>query len=225
MPIRHTVVAGDSVISLSDEHGLFPDTIWNDGGNADLKQKRQDMNVLLPGDVVVIPDLRPRLEKRPTGAKHRFRRKGLPAVFRLQVFDQNIARSNEPYKLTVDGGAPQTGTTDGQGIIQCFIPAQSKEGELVVGKGDDELLFAVEFGYLDPLNEVTGVQHRLTNLGYDCGEPDGTWNAQTKQALRDFQRNHSIQVTGEFDAATKAKMHTVHDEPYKYPDPEESGSQ
>jgi N-acetylmuramoyl-L-alanine amidase len=84
MPINHTVSQGDSVISLSEVHGLFAVTIWNDQGNAGLRQKRTDMNVLMPGDVVVIPDKRPRLEKRPTGQTHRFRRKGIPAIFRFQ---------------------------------------------------------------------------------------------------------------------------------------------
>jgi hypothetical protein len=58
MPIRHVVKPGDSVIQLSDEHGFYAMTIWDHADNAELKQKRADMNILMEGDVVVIPDKR-----------------------------------------------------------------------------------------------------------------------------------------------------------------------
>lgn len=211
------------MISLSDRHGFFPQTVWDDPENAALKKLRPDMNVLFPGDTVTIPDLRPRLEKRPAGAKHRFQRKGVPAMFRLQVFHHNIPQANEPFTLTVDG-KQQTGTTDGQGIVACFVPAQSKQGKLVVGKLPNEVNIDLDFGHLDPIGEVTGVQHRLTNLGYPCDPIDGEWNESTKQALCEFQRNHKLKVTGEFDAATKTRIETIHDEPYKYPEPTGGGA-
>jgi hypothetical protein len=75
--------------------------------------------------VVVIPDKRLRLEKRATGAKYTFRRKGIPALFRLQVYDMHIPRSNQSYKLTVDGVA-HSGTTDGQGILEQYVPHYRK---------------------------------------------------------------------------------------------------
>ena len=56
MPINHTVRAGDCISSIAFERGFFPDTIWNHGDNSDLKTRREDPNVLLPGDVVVVPD-------------------------------------------------------------------------------------------------------------------------------------------------------------------------
>src|SRR5258708_29736807 len=100
MAVRHTVQQGESVISLSEQYGLFAETIWDDPANAALRKNRPDMNVLLPGDVVVIPDKRPRLEKRETGARHKFRRKGIPALFRLQVYDMHHPRATQNYTLT-----------------------------------------------------------------------------------------------------------------------------
>jgi Putative peptidoglycan binding domain len=219
MPINHTVEDGDSVISLSEEHGLFALTIWDHPANAGLRQQRTDMNVLMPGDVVFVPDKRIKLEKRPTGARHRFRRKGIPALFRLQVFDVRIPRRNEKYILTVDG-IEIKGTTDNEGILEHYIPAQARQGELVIG--EDEFRLTLQFGYLDPLNEISGIQKRLANMGYDCGEPDGTLNEATKQALIEFQRDNELERTGELDAATKDKLLEVHDNPYLYP--EEDGA-
>ena len=215
MSINHTVCQGDSVISLSETHGLFAVTIWDDPGNTGLRQKRTDMNVLMPGDVVVIPDKRPRLEKRPTGQAHRFRRKGIPAIFRFQIFDMHIPRANQHYKLTVDG-VELKGTTDGSGILEQYIPAQAKEGKLVIG--DDKFQLNFQFGYLDPVNELSGIQKRLNNLGYDCGTEDGTLNDATTQALLAFQRASELPLTGEADTATKKKLEEIHDAPYKYPE-------
>jgi hypothetical protein len=223
VPIRRTVIAGDSVISLSDEHGFFAGTIWNYPENQEIRQLRPDMNVLMPGDVVVIPDLRERLEKRPTGAKYRFRRKGIPAMFRLQIFDQNLPRANQPFQLKA-GTYAQSGQTDSKGIVSCFIPARALEGELRVGQGADEVVFALQFSHLEPLSETSGIQQRLTNLGYDCGPGTGEWNDQSRAALCAFQRNHGLKVTGECDAATRSRIEEVHDDPFDYPNPEAASS-
>ena len=223
VPTSHAIVDGDSVIGLSDRSGFLATTIWDDGANADLRQRRTDMNILLPGDVVVIPDLRKKFEKRPTGCKHRFRRKGIPAVFRLQLFDMNVAVAAMPYTLTVNGVA-KTGKTDGQGVVQQFVPATARTGELKLGEGDNVFTMNLQFGYLDPLNEISGVQNRLTNLGYDCGSETGKLNEATKLALLDFQRDNSLEKTGEIDAATKAKLGEIYDKPYKYPPPDDGAS-
>jgi hypothetical protein len=220
MPESHTVKEGDSVIRLADTYGFFALTIWNWPDNSALRSQREDMNVLMPGDIVVIPDKRLGLEKRPTGKMHRFRRKGIPAIFRMQIFDMHTPRANQQYTLTVDG-VVQKGVTDGEGILERYIPAQAHEGELVIG--EDQLHVPLQFGYLDPLSEISGVQKRLNNLGYDCGLSDGTLNDQTRFALTDFQRDSLLPITGDIDAATRAKLEEVHDKPYQYPD-SDSGS-
>lgn len=214
MPTNHVVQQGDSALSLSEQYGLFALTIWEDPANAALREQRDDMNILLPGDVVVIPDKRIKYETRETGKEHPFRRKGLPALFRLQVFDRNIPRANQTYTLSVDG-TEMNGTTDGQGILEHYLPAQSKEGELLIG--EDQFRVRLQFGHLDPVNETAGIQKRLNNLGHECGEPDGEMNAATKAALRAFQRAHGLQESGEADTATRAKLKEIHDNPNEFP--------
>jgi hypothetical protein len=215
LPTQRVIQEGESTISLADELGFFPETIWNDGGNSALREKRERMNVLLPGDTLTIPDNGLKSVKKPVDQKYKFRRKGIPAIFRLQVFDVEDPRANQKYTLTVDG-KEISGVTDKDGILQEYVPAQSKEAELVIGP--DEFRVTIRFGLLDPINEVFGVQKRLNNLGYDCGEPDGTLNDLTQAALEKFQQRFDLKVTRTNDDATVQKLRQIHDVSARFPE-------
>jgi len=82
---KHTVREGECVSSIANEHGLFPDTIWNHPDNSQLKQKRKDMNLLEVGDIVEIPEKEEKEESGATEQKHRFRKKGVPAKLRMKI--------------------------------------------------------------------------------------------------------------------------------------------
>jgi N-acetylmuramoyl-L-alanine amidase len=201
------IVQGDSVIRLSDDYGFDADTIWNDAANAALKEKRKDMNELVPGDEVVIPDRRQKIVEATTGTVHRFRRNGIPAYFRLQVFDGEQLRANQPFTLTIKGRT-YSGTTDDKGVLELYVPATADEGTLVIGP--DELTVVIDFGHLDPITEISGVQKRLNNLGYFAGE-SGELDDATRDALADFQYEFGLDETAEPDEATIAKLSEVHD--------------
>lgn len=218
MPILHTIEQGETTIGLSEKHGHLADTIWNDGANASLKEKRKDMNVLLPGDVLTIPDKRVKEVSKPDGQKHRFKRKGIPAKFRLQVFDCEEPRANQDYQLIIDGKVIK-GKTDRDGILEEFVPANAKQGELITGP--DEFRLIIDFGFLDPISEISGVQKRLNNLGYVCGEPNGELNEATRDALADFQHRFGLDVSGDADKKTIDKLEEVHDGSKKFPEPKE----
>jgi len=51
-------------------------------------------------------------------------------------------------------------------------------------------------------DKVFRAQKRLKELGYDPGLLDGVPGTTTQRALKDFQREHGISVTGELDAQT-----------------------
>ena len=74
-----------------------------------------------------------------------------------------------------------------------------------------ELTRTVLIGHLNPLSDtnddgISGAQARLVNLGYGTGEIDGQTGPMTLAALREFQANHELEVTGELDQATIAKL-------------------
>ena len=43
------------------------------------------------------------------------------------------------------------------------------------------------------------IQQRLTDLGYDVGEIDGLFGAQTQTAIKAFQRDLNLEQSGEAD--------------------------
>lgn len=214
MPIRHEVKQGESVISLSELHGLFADTIWNHPENAALKEKRKNMNILMPGDILFIPDKRPKEVSRSTNEVHKFQRKGIPALFRLQLFDIEEPRANQKYTLDVDGKKYE-GKTDSRGVLEQSIPANSKKGVLIIGP--EEYQLEIDFGYLDPINEIAGVKKRLNNMGYDCGKPNNEPDENMKTQLRLFQKRFGLQETGEADSETLKKLEQLHDNPKEFP--------
>ena len=207
MPTNHVVVEGDSATSLAEQFGFFAETIWQDPGNAALRKMRPDMDILMPGDIVVIPDLRSKIERKPVDQKYKFRRKGVPAFFRMQLFDADLPIANQNYTLVVDGKR-YTGVTDAQGQIEAWVRPGAKQGELTVG---DSLEITIMFGGLDPADSLTGIQKRLANLGFYSETASGQLDVATKSALRQFQERNSLPVTGEPDQATKDKLRDIND--------------
>ena len=222
MPIRYEIKQGESVISLSEKHGLFVETIWNHPENAELKEKRRDMNILMPGDVLFIPDKRLKEVRRPTNNVHKFKRKGIPALFRLQLFDIEEPRANQEYSLEIDGKI-YNGKTDSRGVLEKTIPTNSKKGVLIIGEQSYRL--EINFGYLDPINEIAGVKKRLNNMGYDCGEPNNKLDEQVQIQLRLFQKRFSLEPTGEADSPTLAKLEELHDKPKEFPPADDENPQ
>ncbi len=203
----YTVKQGDCINSIATKYGLFPKKIWDHANNADLKKKRQDPNALLPGDKLFVPEKELQEVSCATGQRHRFRKKGVPAKLRLQLKSGDKPRTNEKYTLKIDNEL-LSGTTDGEGRIEHPIPPNAKKGKLLVGDNQDEYTF--KLGHIDPVDEVSGVQERLNNLGFDCGKADGKLNDATKAALMAFQKQYKLEESGAMDKATIDKLKKVY---------------
>lgn len=206
---KHKVKQGQCLESISLDKGFFWETLWNLPENAELKQNREDPNVLLPGDEVFIPDKREKIEMIDSEQRHTFRRKGVPSQFCLVVRHHGKPLADSPYRLDVDG-VLYTGTSDPKGQIKLKIPPDAKEGRLFVGDSGDELEYIIRFGYVDPISTITGIQARLLNLSFDCGNIDGILGPRTRAALGDFQKQHDLPVSNEFDEQTRDKLREVY---------------
>jgi N-acetylmuramoyl-L-alanine amidase len=200
---EHTVVQGECITSIAQEYGFFWETLWNLPDNAELKRQRQDPNVLQPGDVVIIPEKRQKQVSCASEQTHRFQRRGCPAILRLRLLWDDEPRANESYVLEVDGEY-SSGTTDGDGRLEHPIAPNARRGRLLVGESQDE--YVLDLGHIDPVDEISGVQSRLNNLGFICGETDGDLGPKTESALRAFQRKQDLPESGEIDDDTKARL-------------------
>jgi hypothetical protein len=202
-----TVSQGDSIPSIAADNGFFWETIWNHPENAQLKAKRKSPNQLVPGDEVFVPELRQKWVSKGVDGTHKFKRKGVPARLKIQLKLLGEPRANEPYVLELDGRQIK-GTTDGNGMVDQFIPPNARGGRLILGGGKE--IIPVRIGHLNPIEEISGVKQRLNNLGYQCGSEDDELDPRTRVALKAFQAEHGLPVTGEPDAATKAKLRELH---------------
>jgi hypothetical protein len=216
----HTVEQGEYLASIAKDYG-FSDlhTIYDHPQNADLKKKRPDPNILLPGDELFIPDKQLKDESCATEKKHRFQVKVPKAWLKIVVKDsEGKALSNQPYTLTV-ATLTSKGTTDGAGSLQQKIPIGIELGQLTLDKLG--LTWPLKIGHLDPVHDegddtdnaiISGLQARLNNLGFHCGSVDGELGPQTTEALRRFQQTvmGRKDATGAPDKETRDALRSQH---------------
>lgn len=63
--------------------------------------------------------------------------------------------------------------------------------------------YELDLGYLSPVEFVTGIQARLSNLGYCQDEPSGSLDDDTRDAIRRFQKAQGLPETGEATSRPK----------------------
>ncbi|BBO81497.1 hypothetical protein DSCO28_20630 [Desulfosarcina ovata subsp. sediminis] len=197
----HRVQAGECISSIAAEAGLPWKTIWYDDNNADLRQRRQNPNALLPGDSVVVRPVDLKSETGGTEQRHRFRKHDIPVRLRLRLLDLGEPCANTPYTLTIEGQTIN-GQTDSDGRLEVTLPPSARSGEFVLRTDDLERKVSLAIGDLDPADTISGAQGRLWNLGYNVGPIDGNLGPRTRNTLKMFQKNNNLEITGELDDAT-----------------------
>lgn len=191
MPITHVVQEGEHLGQIAAKYGfLRMDTLWDAPENADLKKKRENPNVLLAGDQVVIPDKQARSVNAPTEMKHKFVARPQMLHLRVRVLDSH----DEPLKsadceLTIDGKTSKL-TTDGDGYVETDVPMDASEGTLRAGDVEYEL----DIGGLDPVDTDSGLRARLNNLGYWAGDPDDPDEHSLAFAIELFQADYGLTI-------------------------------
>lgn len=199
--------ADDSIESIAYRHGHHPDTVWNHPQNSALRDKRGSMHVLLRGDRVFVPDLRKKTLALPTGQRHALRRHAVPAVLRLRIVIFGRPVRQRPCRVCFPAHDELRLETDDEGFVEIPLYPDAEAGRLVAELEDGTSLeFAIRPRRLDPVTTMTGVQARLSNLGFYQGEIDGLLNLNTLFALQNFQRACGLAVTGSVDEPTRAAL-------------------
>ncbi|MGI9063954.1 MAG: N-acetylmuramoyl-L-alanine amidase [Pseudonocardiaceae bacterium] len=114
---------------------------------------------------------------------------GGEAVFDL-VVEHAVCAFQQRRGLTVDGIV-------GPATYQTLCDARLRLGDRSLG-----------YSVSRPLrgDDVSTLQERLLELGYDAGRADGVFGPQTEQALRSFQRDYGLQADGLYGPATMRSL-------------------
>ncbi|MHC4248400.1 MAG: LysM peptidoglycan-binding domain-containing protein [Planctomycetota bacterium] len=207
----YKVKPGDTVSSIADKYGLFPEDVWNDSKNGKLKDERKDPDVLMAGDVVYVREKEEKEESCASEERHRFRRKGVPAELQLKLEDWGEPRAGVEYTLDVDGQLFQ-GKTDKDGSLKHWIPTEATEATLTVHateeRPEDEE-YSLELGQLTPASDREGVASRLVNLAY-LNEDDADSEDALTTAVKAFQEAHDLKATGQVDSGTEDEIRNAH---------------
>jgi hypothetical protein len=223
----HIVEQGECLSRIAARYGFLDfRTVYNDPGNAALRELRPNPDLLFPGDVVFIPEKHPKKMPRATGMRHRFRVNPQRRVLRLVIEDgAGQKMKSAKYELTIDG-VVERGVIGPTGLIEHEIPVDATAGTLIVKHRSDDLrlkgyasqeaigqfVWPLEIASLNPVKNaadkgVSGYQARLRNMGYDPGPIDGVAGPRTKAAVMAFQEdNPPLLVDGVCGPATLAKL-------------------
>jgi hypothetical protein len=206
---NHKVVEGEHISKIALKYHFSDyNIIWDHGNNADLKTRRPNPNVLNPGDTVFVPDKTPKTETRATALTHTFKIEIPKLEVWIQILDFDGAPANalpSNIKVESDEASLNCGPT---GLLRKPILRNDENGHLTVESLRIDVPFKI--GHLDPVDEPTGCQARLNNLGYNAGPVGNPEPLQFRSAVEEFQCDNDLPVTGECDDATKAKLLELH---------------
>lgn len=206
--MKYTIRQGDHLSSLAAKWG-FADfkTIWEHPGNADLRGIRKNPHVLYPGDKLFVPDKESRIEDAATDQTHTYRVKRPKLYLRIETTGLiGETMVEKPCQVHV-GATIYDLMTDDQGVAHAEIPATVTDVVFII----DAVSRRLSIGHLDPADELPGLRERLRNLGYYDVQPlDQDDTPELLAAVRHFQSDHDLPVTGECDAATRQELLESH---------------
>jgi N-acetylmuramoyl-L-alanine amidase len=207
----YLVQQGDCMSSIAARYGMksYRD-LYDLPENAELKKKRPNPNVLFPGDVVAVPDPPRRWEVRRTEKRHKFVVPSEPVKLRDVVRSYGgEPRAGKRFLVKV-GESEVTGTTTAAGLVDAEIPATASTARLRGWLGEaaePEIDRELHIGHLDPIETISGVQARLSNLGYACditGELAPDLDEPTLVAARAFRAKSGLKEIARPDGASSA---------------------
>ena len=218
MPTIHTVEQGEFLAKIAGMYG-YSDcrAIWDHPENAALKARRKSPNVLFPGDQLFIPDREVKEVPGSTEQRHRFQVKLQRLKLIIFVEDINDEPIADALCFFVIDGDPLPMRTDGAGKVERDITPRARRGEL--NFTERKIKHQLLIGHLNPITDaegkatgdLTGVQARLNNLGFDAGPVTGQMNDQTRAAIQEFQEYIGHEnPTGELDDETRNLLEFMH---------------
>jgi type VI secretion system secreted protein VgrG len=202
---QRTVVVrqGDHLERLAAVHGFAADEVWNGEDNRELRERRGDPRILNPGDLLVVPRRVPAPQRLELETMNSFVAAARMLETRVRFFDENGPLAG--VSCVIEGlGEPQETSTDGDGYLSIEAPAQT-DAVRVFFPGT-QARYRLELGGLNPISEPSGVQMRLSLLGYYDGAVSDGHSDAVSDAIRAFQAAHGLDDSGVLDDETRSAL-------------------
>lgn len=221
----YTVKQGDYLVKIAKAHGMADwRRIYNDPQNEEFRQKRPNPDLIYPGDRVYIPDKAVREVTCETEKLHTFivQKAKVPIEVVLESEDDEameiakyeLKTNSKTFTRTVDDEEPGVAERLKAGIVRETVTPEDEECQLKVWLSADaeepDYIYTLKVGHLDPVEEISGIQARLNNLGFNCGKVDGDKGPKTEKAVKDFQAKYGLKVDGDPGPKTQAKLREVY---------------
>jgi hypothetical protein len=202
------VQQGDHLDKLAYRFGTDPDTLWQNGKNAELVARRKNRSTLYPGDVLYVPaEPTPPLPLE-AGSTNKYTARVPKIAVTLKIDSKQRPVAGKPFEVHGLGGAePVRGTCGASGEVSFQAPVIVREVQVCIPEVG--MVIPVHIGGLDPLEERSGAVQRLRNLGYLPARANPS-EALVAQAIRAFQRSCQLEETGALDAATLQALERAH---------------
>ncbi len=115
------------------------------------------------------------------------RRRPIELIFqRYPGTDAAAAIQGLNYEITIAGSPPTTGTTGADGKVIIRLGAGETANLNIMGSNYE--IRARSF--LEPIDQLRGIQRRLNMLGYNAGPVDGIMGPRTERAVLNFQADN-----------------------------------
>lgn len=204
---RYIVRPGDSLTSLAHRFDFSAQEVWGHGDNQALASKRSHGDILMPGDVLCIPDSAESPKDRVVPGGHNQYSKGpceVTVSLRFLEHGTPIAGAACHVVELPD----RKGTTDTEGCVTLRVPIAMQQFTLAFP--DTGRRYAVRVGRLDPLSEISGLASRLRHLGYLEQGQNAHDPATLSFVLHVFQFLNDLPQTGAADADTLEAILKLH---------------
>jgi hypothetical protein len=182
----YVVRAGDYLRRIAFNLGFDADEVWNDPANADLRSLRPNPDILLPGDLLYVPDdgPPPKPHDLVTGSTNTFQAPDPPMTsFSVQFVGGPESKPVAGKAYVIQEMSDQSGlSTDGEGIAKFKVPV-TMDSITVVFADPDVGTYVIAIGGMDPIDTLAGANKRLQNLGFvDRGAVESVAEAEEVRA-------------------------------------------
>lgn len=206
---ERTVKAGETLYSICRETGNDWATVWDHSDNAELRRSGRTPGLLAPGDRIHLPAATPRSATASTSTCTTFCVRPDTLITRVRlILDDSPAHGRAVIIRLPDGDLSTY--ADDQGVVEFPLRGDERRATLEVQHDGETLEIELNIGALDPVTELTGVQARLNNLGFGCGEADGVLGPETRAALARFRSARGIVSSAILDDVTRRELTAQH---------------